>query len=121
MARYPQLVSFATVLAAITLAATLVLSSALVQLPHWQRYGEPLWWFNLGYGLEWLGFDLAWVAACKADPALQDVHRVVTWFLDTNLTSLALLFAVLLISLAVFLSPAIERRLAAAQGLSIQQ
>ncbi|PWC44932.1 hypothetical protein [Azospirillum sp. TSO22-1] len=111
MSRLAPILSFVLLVASIAAAATLVLWSVLAQWPHWSRYGEPLAWFNVGYGLEWLGLDLGWVDVCRTDPAWQEVHRVVAWVLDVNLTIGVLTLAVVLVPVSVRVANGLERAL----------
>ena len=111
MSRLAPAVSFGLITLSIGAVSTLLLWSVMAQWPHWTRYGTPLAWFNVGYGLERLGFDLAWVDACRADPSWQEFHRAATWVLGSNLTVGLLVMAAVTIPLSVWLANGLERAL----------
>lgn len=109
MSRLAPVLAFGLMVVSIAAPATLVMWSLMAQWPHWSRYGEPLGWFTVGYGLERVGVDLRWVDACRTDPSWQEVHRVVSWVLDINLTVGLLVLAALLVPAALRLVGGIER------------
>ncbi|TWA72876.1 hypothetical protein FBZ82_102477 [Azospirillum brasilense] len=111
MSRIATAVSFGLTTLSIGTLSTLLLWSVMAQWPHWTRHGEPLAWFNVSYGLERLGLDLAWVEACRADPSWQTFHRAASWVLGSNLTVGLLAAAAVMIPLSVWGANAVERTL----------